>query len=48
MHVASFAVESAEPSAVLATFAESALTGLGWLLVDLVKTLQQPAPESAD
>jgi hypothetical protein len=48
MHVASFAVESAEPFALLVAFADSALTILGQLFVDLVETLQQPVPESAD
>jgi hypothetical protein len=48
MYAANSAVESAEPSAVLVVFAESALTVLGWPPVGLVETSQQPAPGSTD
>ncbi len=42
------AIESAEPSVASVVFVESAMTVLGRLLSELVKTSQQPAPESVD
>ena len=48
MYVATFADESAEPSAVSVVFAESAPIVLDRSFVDLVGTSQQPIPESAD